>query len=124
MAAPTAEIGPPAVPAHEIARVLAPHPIFARFDRESLLAVAAQFRVAAYRCGAELMREGESGGFAAVILEGEVDVFVTLPTGPVHMATVGPNRFVGELGVFTDLPRTATVIARTDVVVACIEQPV
>ena len=68
------------------------------------------------------MREGEPGSFAAVILEGEVDVFVTLPTGPVQMATVGPNRFVGELGVFTDMPRTATVIARTDVVVARIEQ--
>ena len=122
MSRPAAAAGSPAVPAEEIARILAPHPIFARFDRESLLAVAAQFRVAAYKGGAELMREGEPGSFAAVILEGEVDVFVTLPTGPVQMATVGPNRFVGELGVFTDMPRTATVIARTDIVVARIEQ--
>ncbi len=122
MSLPLAEADPPTVPAEEIARILAPHPIFARFDSETLLAVAARFRVAAYNCGAELMREGEPGSFAAVILEGEVDVFVTLPTGPVQMATVGPNRFVGELGVFTDMPRSATVIARTDVVVARIEQ--
>jgi serine phosphatase RsbU (regulator of sigma subunit) len=119
---PLAEAGTPTVPTGEIARILAPHPIFARFDRETLLAVAAQFRVAAYERGAELMREGEPGSFAAVILEGEVDVFVTLPTGPVQMATVGPNRVVGELGVFTDMPRSATVVARTDVVVARIEQ--
>ena len=117
-----AEAGTPAVPAEEIARILAPHPIFARFDHNSLLAVAAQFCVVAYRRGDELMREGEPGSFAAVILEGEVDVFVTLPTGPVHMATVGRNRIIGELGVFTDMPRTATVIARTDIVVARIEQ--
>ena len=68
------------------------------------------------------MREGEPGSFAAVILEGEVDVFVSLPTGPVQMATVGRNRIIGELGVFTDMPRSATVIARTDIVVARIEQ--
>jgi phosphoserine phosphatase RsbU/P len=117
-----AEAGSPAVPAEEIARILRPHPLFARFERESLLAVAAQFCVAAYKCGAELMREGEPGSFAAVILEGEVDVFVALPTGPVQMATVGRNRIIGELGVFTDMPRSATVIARTDVVIARIEQ--
>jgi len=117
-----AEAGTPAVPADEIARILAPHPIFARFDRNSLLAVAAQFCVVAYKSGDALMHEGEPGSFAAVILEGEVDVFVALPTGPVQMATIGSNRIIGELGVFTDMPRTATVIARTDVIAARIEQ--
>jgi phosphoserine phosphatase RsbU/P len=116
------EAGSLAVPAEEIARILAPHPIFLRFDRDSLLAVAAQFRFASHRAGATLMREGEPGSFAAVILEGEVDVFVALPTGPVQMATVGRNRIVGELGVFTDLPRSATVVARTELVIARIEQ--
>jgi sigma-B regulation protein RsbU (phosphoserine phosphatase) len=119
---PSAEAGPLAVPVEEIARILAPHPIFARFDRASLLAVAAQFCFANHEAGATLMREGEPGSFAAVILEGEVDVFVALPTGPVQMATIGRNRIVGELGVFTDLPRSATVIARTDVIIARIEQ--
>ncbi len=117
-----AEAGTPAVPADEIARILAPHPIFARFDRNSLLTVAAQFCVVAYKSGDALMHEGEPGSFAAVILEGEVDVFVALPTGPVQMATIGSNRIIGELGVFTDMPRTATVIARTDVIAARIEQ--
>jgi sigma-B regulation protein RsbU (phosphoserine phosphatase) len=117
-----AEAGSPEILAQEIAKILAPHRMFARFDRESLLAVAAEFTIVAYKSGAELMREGEPGSFAAVILEGEVDVFVTLPTGSVHMATVGSNRVVGELGVFTDMPRSATVIARTDLVVARIEQ--
>ena len=68
------------------------------------------------------MREGEPGSFACVILEGEVDVFVELPAGPILMATVGRNRIIGELGVFTDMPRTATVVARTYLVVVRIEQ--
>jgi serine phosphatase RsbU (regulator of sigma subunit) len=109
-------------PVEEIARILAPHPIFARVDRASLLAVAAQCGLATYPAGATIMREGEPGSFACVILEGEVDVFVELPAGPIHLATIGRNRIIGELGVFTDMPRTATVITRTDLVVIRIEQ--
>lgn len=120
MPAPPAPAGP-AAPVDEIARILAPHPIFARFDEASLRAVAALCGFATYPAGTTIMREGEPGTFACVILEGEVDVFVELPAGPVLMATVGRNRIIGELGVFTDMPRTATVIARTYLVVARIE---
>lgn len=120
----TADSGPGsfAAPAEEIVRILAPHPIFARFDRISLLAVAGQCRFATYLAGATVMREGEPGTFACVIVEGEADVFVELAGGPVLMATIGRNRIVGELGVFTDMPRTATVVARTFLVVVRIEQ--
>ena len=106
----------------EIARILAPHPIFARVDRESLLAVAAQCGLATYPAGATIMREGDPGSFACVILEGEVEVFVDLPGGPIHLATIGRDRIIGELGVFTDLPRTATVVTRSELVVIRIEQ--
>ena len=119
---PDAQSGTPARSVEEIARILAPHPIFARVDRNSLLAVAAQCGLAAYPAGATIMREGDPGSFACVILEGEVDVFVDLPAGPIHVATIGRNRIIGELGVFTDLPRTATVITRSDLVVIRIEQ--
>jgi CRP-like cAMP-binding protein len=57
-----------------------------------------------------------------VILEGEVDVLIELPAGPVPMATLGRNRIIGELGVFTDMPRTASVVARSDLVAIRIEQ--
>ncbi len=119
---PATGSGPLAAPAAEIAEILAPHPIFARFDRASLLAVAAQCGFATYPAGATVMREGDPGDFALAILEGEVDVFAELPAGLVQMATIGRNRIIGELGVFTDMPRTATVVARTYLVVVRIEQ--
>src|SRR6188508_1109215 len=109
-------------PPEEIAEILAPHPLFARFDRSSLLAVAEQCGFATYPAGATIMREGDPGTFALVILEGEVDIFVELPAGQVHMATVGRNRVIGELGVFTDMSRSATVTARTYLVVVRIDQ--
>jgi serine phosphatase RsbU (regulator of sigma subunit) len=111
-----------AAPVEEIAQILSPHPIFARFDRASLLAVAAQCGFATYPAGTTIMREGAPGNFACVILEGEADIFVELPAGQILMATVGRNRIIGELGVFTDMPRTATVVARTYLVVVRIEQ--
>jgi sigma-B regulation protein RsbU (phosphoserine phosphatase) len=111
-----------AAPPEEIAQILALHPIFARFERASLLAVAEQCGFATFPAGATIMREGDPGSFALVLLEGEVDVFVELPTGQVQMATLGRNRIIGELGVFTDLPRTATIVARTYLVVVRIEQ--
>jgi sigma-B regulation protein RsbU (phosphoserine phosphatase) len=106
-------VDPP--PVEEIARVLALHPIFARFDPRALHTVAALCRSVAFPAGEKIMQQGERGSFALVILDGEVDVFVEIPAGLIHMATLGPDRIVGELGGFTDVPRTATIIARTDV---------
>jgi len=99
----------------EIARVLALHPIFARFDARALHTVAARCRAVAFPAGEKIMQQGEHGDFALVILDGEVDVFVEIPAGLIHMATLGRDRIVGELGGVADVPRTATIMARTDV---------
>lgn len=105
----------------KIADKLAPHPLFARLDRDTQLGIAARCEIVRYAAGAILMRQGEDGSFAAVVLEGEIDIFVEIPPGPVHMATVGQNHIVGELGLLTGTPRTATAVARTDVVTIHIE---
>jgi phosphoserine phosphatase RsbU/P len=105
-----------AIPVEEIAWILARNPIFALFDRNSLLAVAAKCRVTTFPAGALIMRQGDPGSFAYLILDGEADVFVEIPAGRIPMSTLGPENTIGELGAFTDMPRTATVVARTDLV--------
>jgi sigma-B regulation protein RsbU (phosphoserine phosphatase) len=102
------------IPVEEIARVLTLSPIFGQFDRASLLAAAEQCRVATFGAGAEIMRQGEPGGFAYLILDGEADVFAETPAGLIEMSTLGQHKTIGELGAFTDMRRTATVKARTD----------
>jgi serine phosphatase RsbU (regulator of sigma subunit) len=118
------DTGPPVLkpPPEEIAQILAPTTMFARFDQESLLAVATECGFSTYPAGTTIMREGDPGSFALVIVEGEVNVYVELPAGPVHVATLGRNRMVGELGAFSDMPRTATIVARTYLIVVRIEQ--
>src|SRR5260370_21107867 len=63
-----------------------------------------------------MMRQDEVGSFACVLIEGEIDILVEIPAGRIHIATVPRNHIVGELAVLTGTPRTATVVARTDVV--------
>ena len=98
----------------EIVKLLAPLPIFARLDAASLRAVAERCRVAVFAAGDTIMREGEVSAFADMILSGEVDVFVDTPAGPVNVATVGAPHIVGELGALAAMPRSASVVARTD----------
>ena len=102
--------------------MLALHPIFARFDTRALHTVASRCRSVAFPAGEKIMQQGEHGDFALVILEGEVDVFVEIPAGLIHMATLGRDRIVGELGGVADVPRTATIMARTDVAALRVER--
>jgi sigma-B regulation protein RsbU (phosphoserine phosphatase) len=106
----------------EISGLLAPLPIFARLDPPTLAAVAARCGFAYFHAGDTIMAEGQMSTFAAVILAGEVDVFVNTPAGQVHVATVGPSHIVGELGAFAATPRSATVVARGDLCLLRIER--
>jgi serine phosphatase RsbU (regulator of sigma subunit) len=100
----------------EIADMLAPLPFFARIEREAQVAIAEHCAITTYRAGATLMRQDEIGNFACVLLEGEIDIHVEIPAGRIHIATVPRHHIVGELAALTGTPRTATVVARTDVV--------
>jgi serine phosphatase RsbU (regulator of sigma subunit) len=100
----------------ERAGILALHPTFAHFDAAALRAVAASCGAVNFPAGGTIMRQGEPGNFAYLILDGEAEIFVEIPVGRIPMATLGRHHTIGELGAFTDMPRTATVVARTDLV--------
>jgi len=118
----TAGSGAAPVSVDEIAEVLALDPTFRQFDRAALRAIAARCGSATFAPGATIMRQGDPGNFAYLVLEGEADVFVEIPAGRIPMATIGRHRIIGELGAFTDMPRTATVIARSDLVTLRVER--
>ncbi len=117
---PSGTKGP--VPVEAVAEVLAQHPTFAQFDRAALRAMAARCRFATFAAGDTIIHQGDPGDYAYLILEGEADIFVEIPAGRIPMATLGRLKLIGELGAFTDMPRTATVIARTAIDALCIER--
>jgi len=111
-----------AVALDEIVGTLSAHPLFAPLDRAALAAVAMRCELSRFEAGATLMRQGETETCAYAILDGEADVFIELPSGPIQIATVGRQRIIGELAALTEMPRTATVTARTAIDAVRIER--
>ena len=70
--------------------------------------------------GTDLCRQGDPGDSFFVIVAGEADVIGDGET----VASVGPGAGVGEIALLRDVPRTATVRARENLVVMEIERQV
>ncbi len=68
-----------------------------------------------YEPGQEIIREGEIGRRLYIIMDGEVEVSRSGPDGPKILATLGRGQHFGEIAVFKDARRTASVHARTKV---------
>jgi sigma-B regulation protein RsbU (phosphoserine phosphatase) len=56
-----------------------------------------------------LVRQGDRSDSAYLILDGDLDIQVDTAYGQVHLARISRGALIGEIGVFADLPRTATV---------------
>lgn len=76
----------------------------------------------AVAAGDTLFRQGDIGDAAYVLLEGALEVWVDIGAERVCMAVLEPPQLVGEIAVFADQPRIATVIARGPTTVLVIER--
>ncbi len=68
--------------------------------------------------GDDVVREGESADLFYVIADGELDA--TYDGQP--LSRMGPGECFGEIALLRDVPRTATVTARSDVVLYTLER--
>jgi CRP-like cAMP-binding protein len=68
--------------------------------------------------GTVLTKEGAIGREFIIVLEGEIEV----RKGDRVVATRGPGDYVGEIALLDNRPRTATVVAKTPVVIEVIGQ--
>lgn len=87
-------------------------PLFSGFDRKELEMLAQLLKEHQYRAGTPIVESGTAGHGLYVIKEGTVAVKKDGRT----IAKLGPGEFFGEISVLDDGPRTADVIAETDVV--------
>ena len=95
-------------------------PMFSNMPASKLKLLAFASDRVTFGAGEILFRQGDDGDAAYIVIDGKVDVLVTAdgPEGRTDtvVAELGKNAFVGDMGVISDMPRTATIRAQTDLV--------
>jgi putative ABC transport system ATP-binding protein len=92
-------------------------PAFADLPPDVLARVADQMEPKTYPAGRPVVVQGDEGDKFYVIRSGEADVFIHDGAVSRHVRTLGPGDFFGEAALLLDQPRSATVAARTELVV-------
>ncbi|HEX6789532.1 MAG TPA: cyclic nucleotide-binding domain-containing protein [Gaiellaceae bacterium] len=105
-----------ALPIVEIARLRA-LPIFAPLDAATLEGLARCLDPVEVAAGTNVVREGEGGDLFYVVADGELDVTI----GGEHVRSLARGDCFGEIALLREVPRTATVTARTAVLLDSLE---
>ena len=92
-------------------------PLFSGIEPVKLKLLAFSSKRLEYDPGQNLFRQGEVGDAAYVIVEGVADIIVETDDGEIPVAEFKDNAFVGEIAILCDIPRTATVRAKTKLIV-------
>ena len=90
-------------------------PLFSRIEPSKLKLLAFTSEHMTFRDGQWLMRQGQVGNEAYVLMEGRVAVTVDSPDGEFVVAELGGNELIGEIAILCDVPRVASVKAIGDV---------
>ncbi len=84
--------------------------LFAGLDRSEVEEVARLFKKRLFGKGETVIREGSGGSALYLIESGEAQVSV----GGAEVATLGQSDYFGEIALIDEGPRSATVVATTD----------
>jgi CRP-like cAMP-binding protein len=99
----------------ELAKIVQKLAVFSRVAESAAVDLLQQGELLDYPEQAILVTQGHVSDFALAVIDGAVEVFAESKYGPVNLASLEAPAFVGEIGVFTNVPRTASIRAKTKV---------
>jgi len=89
-------------------------PILAKLRDKELKTIQKYMNLIEVIPGGIVFKEGDRGDYVCFVVDGSLDVLIRSEAGEsIVMATLSKGRSIGEMAVIDDLPRSATVKART-----------
>ena len=86
-------------------------PMFRDVDPARLKLLAFTSERVNFAEGQKFFQQGDAADAAYVVLQGKADVTIDSPGGDIKVAELGQNAIVGEMGILSDSPRSATIVA-------------
>jgi CRP-like cAMP-binding protein len=86
-------------------------PMFRDIDPARLKLLAFTSERVQFADGQRFFVQGDASDAAYVILDGRANVLLSTPNGEIKVAELGQNALVGEMGILSDAPRSASVTA-------------
>ncbi|WP_112663148.1 Crp/Fnr family transcriptional regulator [Microvirga flavescens] len=86
-------------------------PMFKDIDPARLKLLAFTSERVQFAGGQRFFAQGDMSDAAYVILDGRAHVMLDTAHGEIKVADLGHNALVGEMGILSDSPRSATIVA-------------
>lgn len=95
--------------------LLREHRIFRELSDQALKDLVVRGDLIGYAANELMLRQGDPSDTALLITQGDAEVLVDATQGQVPIGQLTVGALIGEIGVFADMPRTASVRARSAV---------
>jgi CRP/FNR family cyclic AMP-dependent transcriptional regulator len=99
-------------------------PIFHKLTEEESDRLEKNIERRSVEQGEIIFTEGDPPDALYIVQEGEVDIVMDSPNGEVILASITPGSFFGELGIFDNVPRSATARATRDAKVLLLKRDI
>ena len=104
-------------------QVLREIPFFAEIEDSKLKLIVFASQRLHFAPNEAIFEQGDPTDSIYIIIEGEADVVMRGANGErMTMATIGKNGIFGEIGVLCNMPRSATIVAKTELAAMKIER--
>ena len=95
--------------------------IFSYFRKKDLERLAKRSRYFSFEIGDVIINEEENDGRFFILINGKVDVIKSYGTRKQRLLrTLSPHSYFGEMALFDNLVRSATVVAKEDIKTLCL----